>query len=892
MKHSYTILWGLVVIFGLLFTACDTPTNKQLTQLKCEGLKNPLGIDNVSPHFSWQWQTTEANTTQTAYQILVATCPKLLSEGKADLWDSGKVQSNESTWIAYAGKTLQSKSFAYWKVRVWNTADKASNWSETACFGIGLLTPQDWQAHYIGIQSQEEIAHSPLFWKTYNWDGKGDKALLHINSLGYHEAYINGKAISTAVLTPAVSQTNKRSLICTYDVTPFLRKGENEIVLWLGKGWYQEGLPGVVKGGPYVRAQLEVLNKGVSTPVLVTDTSWKSRESGYTDTGTWLWSRFGGERVDGDKLLPDLTAKSLKAAEWTPVKEANIPEHQVSPQMVEPNQIKKEIHPVAFYAEGDSAWVFDMGTNFSGWTQIKFPPLKAGQEICISYCDFLDENKKFRSIQFQKIYLEDHYIATGKANETFTNKFNYHAYRYLKISNVEKAPELSDITGYLIHTDYEGESQFACSDKDLNAIHNMIQYTLRCLTLGGYMVDCPHLERLGYGGDGNASTVTVQTMFNLSPLYLNWMQAWADCIREGGSVPHTAPNPYKAGGGPYWCGFMITASWNTYVNYGDRRLLERYYPYMQQWLEYVQTHSENGLLKAWPNTDYRNWFLGDWATPEGITQTDPQSIDIVNNSYLVICYETISKIAKILGKEGDIPAYQEKAEALKQCVHKTFFHPEKKSYSTETQIDLIFPMLAGVTPKEEIPHVENTLYQVTADRFKGHLATGLVGIPVITEWATKNKKADFIYNMLKKRDYPSYLYMLDNGATTTWEHWNGERSHIHNCYNGIGSWFYQALAGIRPDEKAPGYKHFFIEPQVVQALSWVEASKDIPYGQVKVRWEKTEGSFNMTIAVPTGSSATLILPEGVQNTVINGSPVETKEGIQLQAGNYQVTGKL
>ena len=303
------------------------------------------------------------------------------------------------------------------------------------------------------------------------------------------------------------------------------------------------------------------------------------------------------------------------------------------------------------------------------------------------------------------------------------------------------------------------------------------------------MVDCPHLERLGYGGDGNASTVTVQTMFNLSPLYLNWMQAWADCIREGGSVPHTAPNPYKAGGGPYWCGFMITASWNTYVNYGDRRLLERYYPYMQQWLEYVQTHSENGLLKAWPNTDYRNWFLGDWATPEGITQTDPQSIDIVNNSYLVFCYETISKIAKILGKKGDIPAYQEKAEALKQCVHKTFFRPEKKSYSTETQIDLIFPMLAGVTPKEEIPHVENTLYQVTADRFKGHLATGLVGIPVITEWATKNKKADFIYNMLKKRDYPSYLYMLDNGATTTWEHWNGERSHIHNCYNGIGSCF-------------------------------------------------------------------------------------------------------
>lgn len=272
--------------------------------------------------------------------------------------------------------------------------------------------------------------------------------------------------------------------------------------------------------------------------------------------------------------------------------------------------------------------------------------MRKGQKIRISYCDFLDENGEFRD----PIY-EDYYIASGTGtSEVFSNKFNYHAYRYLKLTNLDKALELSSITVSLIHTDYSGESYFECSDKDLNKIHNMVQYTLRCLTLGGYMVDCPQIERLGYGGDGNASTLTVQTMFNLSPLYMNWMQAWADCMREDGSMPHTSPNPYAAGGGPFWCGFIITASWQTYLNYGDHRLLDRYYPYMQKWLEYVSSYTVDGLLKKWPDTTYRNWYLGDWATPASIDQTDSLSVDLVNNCYMSICYHTMSKIAPLLNK--------------------------------------------------------------------------------------------------------------------------------------------------------------------------------------------------------------------------------------------------
>jgi alpha-L-rhamnosidase len=214
-------------------TACNHFSSKEVTRLQCEGLTNPLGIDNTTPHFSWKLNSTDK---QTAYQIRVASHKELLDKGIGDFWDSEKVESSESTWITYYGKALKSKDFAYWQVRVWNQDGQVSDWSDIATFGVGLLSEKDWQAQYIGLPTHENKPQSPLFWKSFTWDGDGEKVLLHINSLGYHEAYINGNPVSQAVLTPAVSQFEKRSLICTYDVTSLLKKGENDLVLWLGKG--------------------------------------------------------------------------------------------------------------------------------------------------------------------------------------------------------------------------------------------------------------------------------------------------------------------------------------------------------------------------------------------------------------------------------------------------------------------------------------------------------------------------------------------------------------------------------------------------------------------------------------------------------------------------------
>jgi alpha-L-rhamnosidase len=307
-------------------------------------------------------------------------------------------------------------------------------------------------------------------------------------------------------------------------------------------------------------------------------------------------------------------------------------------------------------------------------------------------------------------------------------------------------------------------------------------------------------------------------------------------------------------------------------------MMEKFYPNMERWLAFAESHKKEGLLRNWGDTSYRWWYLGDWATPTGIDQKDSLSINIVSNCVMSESYLTMSKIAKALGKDDQIDMYLDKYRQQNEALHKEFFDPERNSYSTGTQIDLIYPMFVGATPSDCIDKVEQTLKDETAGRFKGHLSTGLVGVPILTQWATRESETEFLYNMLKKREYPGYLYMLDNGADLTWEHWNGRRSHIHNCYNGIGSWFYQALAGINPDEQNPGYRNIIIRPQVIDAITWVKASKDTPYGRVEVKWETADGEFRIDVKVPVGSTASVLMPDGTSH--------------QVQSGTYSLGCKL
>ena len=843
MKKLLHLIWASALMAG----ACAPVP--EVYDLTCEGLVEPLAIDSAQPHFSWKI-ASKAPTAQTAYEIQVAASEAALRRGEGLLWATGKTGSADQVMVPYRGAALVSRQLACWRVRIWDAGGKASRWSAPQRFGIGVIGEDALKGEYIGAVPGE--GRSPLLRKSFVLPPKAEgTALLHVNSLGYHEAYINGKAVSDAVLTPAVSQLDKRSLTVTYDVTRLLRKGTNEIVLWTSSGWYKKDTFDAAYEGPLVKAELDLVPSGApSIPLVWTDSTWEGAWSGYRDYDTWRFAHFGGEVIDARIAPHGLSRKDLDRLPWGPVAVLDVPDLEATPQMCEPCRVQETVTAVSVAPDGENRWILDFGRVMNAMPDLKLPSLPEGHRVTASFTDHIMPDGR------REIYSHDEYISSGAPEgDRFTARFNHHVFRYIILDSLPQAPSLPDCKARRMRTDFRKTARFESSDDELNRIHDMVAYTLDNLAFDGYMVDCGNLERLGYGGDGNASTLTLQEMGAVAPLYLNWLQAWMDAQAPDGGLPHTAPCPYKAGGGPYWCSFIVQAPWRTYMSYADARLPERCYPAMLRWMDYVDQYAVDGMLlleNRWPGTDYRTWYLGDWAAPpEYVDVMLPESVDLVNNCALCQSLEDLARIARLLDKPDDADRFSRRLADLRARIHRTFYHPQDATYGTGSQIDMAFPLLVGAVPDSLAPKVRDRLFERTETVYDGHLVTGLVGVPVLAEWATLAGECDWMYGLLKTHGYPGYLYMVDNGATGTWEHWDAQRSRLHNCFNGIGSWFYQALGGIIPEE--PGYRRVRIDPQVPQGLEWVRVSQDTPYGTIRAHRE----GRTLHLELPVGVTATV-----------------------------------
>ncbi len=478
-------------------------------------------------------------------------------------------------------------------------------------------------------------------------DGCDEKArvIAHVNSLGYHEIYVNGTKVGSDVLQPAVSRLDKRSLIVSYDITPLVKAGDNDVVIRLGRGWYRSNTYNAEHQGPVVKACIDCVKGKDVTHLISTDDSWTVSETGYKDTGAWQPLQFGGERVEAA-----LEPKSMSAADldenhvWSKAAVVKTNQRKVSPQMSVPNRIVATYTPVSITRSGNG-WLVDMGKVLTGWFEMHMPLLPQGTEVKIAYSDYLDP------AGFQTQGNEsDTFVAGGTEGEVFCNKFHHHAYRYALITGIDEAPDAASIRGLQISNIDTPASTFECSDPDINAIHNLISHTMKCLTFSGYMVDCPHLERAGYGGDGNSSTMTLQTMFDVNNVYNNWMQGWADSMQDGGMMPNAAPSATAGGGGgPYWNAFMAFAPWRTYVNYDDSRIIETYYPQMKEWIGFVDKYTDaDGLLRRWDDPYYAGWYLGDWIAPDGV-DVGGESVDLVSNCVVSQTLDYMNRIALLTG---------------------------------------------------------------------------------------------------------------------------------------------------------------------------------------------------------------------------------------------------
>lgn len=834
---------------------------------------DPLGIGTGEPHFSWWVEDRRRGARQRGWQVVVASSPEKLANNRGDFWDSGKVVSEQTVHIPFGGKLLVSKARAWWKVRVWDQNDGASDWSEPAGFSVGLLNPEDWTAEWISAPDNMP-GDAPFLRTTVELDGAPEQALAYVGTLGLHELYINGRKVGDDVLSPAVCQFDRRSLYLTHEVSPYLRRGTNSIGLWLGRGWYRQErkTPGVAYSTPLVRAQIDISGGSGKPCTIRTDATWKAHPSPITEIGN---DAFGGECYDNRCEIPGWNTVDCDESDWSPVAIRSIHPHTASAQMVQRNRVIKRIPAREVGSFSECEWCVDFGTNLTGRLEFRLPEnVVDGQEITITYTDRIVDGTP------KELHQKDVVVASGRGSDSFCSRFNYRGFRYAMITGLMHEPEADCFTACLIHPAFESTSGFSCSHPLLNRIHDMLSYTLRCLSLGGYLVDCPHLERLGYGGDGLSSTRAACSAYDLQGLYANWHQAWLDCQQPDGDMPHTAPWPHMAGGGPIWCGFLLATSWFLYEIYGDRRVLERSYTSSRRWLDYVEKYVDDGILQPWPVNQLRNWCLGEWASPRRKEiDAEAESVGIVNNSFRIVCYDILSRTAAVLGHDDDARKYARTAEELRPLVHARFYHPETQSYAIGQQVDLAMPLYAGVPPPELRERVLLRLERIIREEKDGHLDVGLVGHFFLMQVLIDNDRQDLLLTMMTKTTFPGYGYMLENDATTTWEHWDGVRSHIHNCYNGTLLWFYRGLMGIRSLPEAPGFSRVLIKPAFLNGLDKVGGHQDTVRGRISVAWQRHDKHVGIDLTLPPGCGGVLVLPLDASPLAESGHEATEAEGV-------------
>lgn len=868
-----------------------------VTDLRCEGLVDPLGIDTAKPRLGWRMQADYNGAAQKAYRVLCATSPKLLREEVADLWDSGRVESDQSQYIVYGGKKLERGVPCYWSVRIWNERADASEWSKPGVWTVfDMTSSRDWKAKWITQNYKGNAV--PWLRRSFELDAAPVRATIYVNALGYFHLFINGKRVGRDEFAPHVGQYDKRTFCLTYDVAKYLNRGKNTIGFWLGSGWNRGGAG--VTTTPSVRAQLEIVNAGGNAATIVTDESWRAKASSMSYTGEWKWGKFGGEVHDGRLDEPDWANPDYDDSAWLPAATATVSTPVVSAEMLERNRAIETITPAEIKKPGQNrkssespaastSWLVDMGKAMTGTFEITFPSAPAGHKVSIEFGDSIGKGR------LNSFNQESTYICRGIGTERFRNRFNYASCRYIQITN---APEgeitLANIKGFLITTDLPKASTFRCSDETLNKIYGMMEHTLRCLMLGGYQVDCHSRERQGYGGDGQSSLDTTLCLLRSDAFYRKWTRDWIDQQKPDGGLTYTSPSSGH-GGGPFWCGFLTAATLKHYQHYGDLALVERNYPAIKKWCELAQSKTADGQQQKFCG----GWYLGDWASPKGVADKDNAEVFI--QPYMCYVLEQAAELADALGKTDDASRFRTWAEVRRKATHRKFYDPQGKKYGSGDQVTYILPLAGGVVPGELQSDVLAGFEKTLKEKDKGHLSTGLSGTYMMIQYLQRIGRDDLIYLFASKKTHPSWGYMLEKGATATWEHWGGERSRIHNCYNNIASWFIQGLAGIRPDPTRPGFKNAIIKPAVLKELEYVEGSHDTAYGTIHSSWKREGDTVTMNVRIPANSTATVYFPAAdVKGVTVNGKPavaaphvkyLKTEGGrvlLQAESGSHEI----
>jgi len=853
----------LQAAFALPFALADSAVAGPAApaNLRCEYLTNPLGIDVTQPRFAWVLEHSERGETQSAYQVLVATSAENLSRDQGDAWDSGKVASDDSTQVAYAGKALESGHRYYWKVRTWDKGGAASAYSQPAWFEMGLLSAGDWKGEWIGGANQLRTE--------FNLAGPVMRARATIAGVGYYELHINGARIGSSVLDPAWTTYEKRVLYATYDVTPYVQSGANAIGVMLGQGWFASRA---------LRFQLDVELADGRHFQVQSNTSWKARNGPVVSD-----SVYNGEVYDARLEAPGWDRSGFDHTAWGAAASVPGPQGILSAEMMPPIRNVDTLVPLSMKSPKPGVYVYDMGQNMSGWAELRVRGPR-GAAVKMRFAELTYDDGSINRDNIRAAKASDTYILRGEGDEVYEPRFTYHGFRYLEVTGYPGTPSLDSIRGRVVHSAVEPVGSFVASKQILNQVQRLIRWS-QLTNLFGIPTDCDQRdERQGWMGDAQVTAEEATMNFDMAAFYTNFVRDIRDIQASDGTITDTVPHRYGSRpADPAWGTAFPLICWTMWQQYGDRRILEENYESLKKYVEFLRSRAPDNVL--------RYSYYGDWVAIEHTPG------ELVSDAYYYYDVEILRDIAAILGKSADSQAYAQLADQIRTAFNQAFLDSRTGTYANGTQTADALALFLGLVPHDHRGDVAEHLTNDITLGHNTHVTTGFIGVKVLMPVLTEIGRSDLAYELAVQTTYPSWGYMVENGATTLWELWENKRgpsmnSHDHAMFGSVGAWYYNALAGINVGADGAGYRHIRIEPQVVEDLHWVSATVETIRGTVSSSWTRSPGEITLDVAVPVNSDAKVVVPKEDEMTAVTvreGDRVVWENG-QFVPGDPGVTG--
>jgi alpha-L-rhamnosidase len=886
-----------------------------------------FGIDTTRPRLSW-WLPDGASQ-QSGYRIRT-------DNG----WDSGHVTSEESVLVGYGGPPLRSGERVSWQVKVW-TEQGESEWSAPQWFELGLLGPGDWSARWItpAEPGPSPAGQRPAMFVRGEF-GLGQPAVrarLYATAHGIYEAFLNGVRVGDAELTPGFTEYRRRLQVQAYDVTALLRRGRNALGAILSDGWFR-GQVGLPRAHDQWGSELGLLAQ-VNVEFADGSRAWAGTGQGWCSAPSHIDAAdlIAGQSADLRRRPQGWSDPGFGDAGWEPVTVtvtddgyanlvtddgyANLVTDDGYANLVTDdgyaNLVASPAPPVRAVAELPAVsvrrvrrgQVFDLGQNVNGWVRLKdLGP--AGTAITLTHGEAVDSagDVTTQHLDVDLPFIPeplpagqvDQVVSDGRG-EAFEPRHTTHGFRYVRVEGHPHALTASDLAGVVVHTDLTRAGWFRCSDERINRLHEAAVWSFRGNACD-IPTDCPTRERAGWTGDWQVFVPAAAFLYDVAGFTTKWLRDLAAEQWSSGVVANLAPSPPAESEGGFlaemngsagWGDAAVIVPWEIYRVYGDRRLLEEQWPSMAAWLGYVERaaagarHPERAARRPEPLGHERyvwdsGFHFGEWLVP-GADLKGPEEFEEFRRSdkadvataYFAYSAWLMSQIAAVIGRGGDAQRYRHLADRVRAAWQAEFIGPDGRLHP-DTQANHVRALAFGLVPAELRADAAARL--VALIRAAGtHLATGFLATPQLLPVLADTGHLNVAYELLFTDTMPSWLYMIDRGATTVWERWDGVdadgvpfESLNHYSKGAVIAFLHRYVAGIRLLDSSPGYRHFRIEPRPGGGITWAQARHDSPYGRIESAWRLDGGKFELALTVPPGTTAEVALPDGSLRTVASG----------------------